>query len=171
MTITNSVFLLSDSGDEYRVILVKAPIEYLTEDVRSVLKLNHVEIREIAIERIHGDNVTNQKLLHQISNWIADCFAENPNMILFYQCDDMNPIPSRNPKGNNRNIPVQEYRSKLFSRLFDTYVNSHNISGIFNYPIRIDGVGYSYFIHLIAREEQNSIVELISKDVLDGFGK
>lgn len=81
MTITNSVFLLSDSGDEYRVILVKAPIEYLTKDVRSVLKLNHVEIREIAIERIHGDNVTNQKLLHQISNWIADCFAENPHMI------------------------------------------------------------------------------------------
>lgn len=171
MTITDSVIFNSNEGDEYRIMLVKAPTGYLSEDVRKTLTENSVDIREIIIERKKGGNVTNQKILHKISNWIADCFAENENMILFYQCDDMNPIPSRNKKSSYSKISVQEYRSRLFTRLFNTFIRTRQITGVFNYPIRIDGVGYSYFMHIIARESHKNIVKILNDDIFEGFGK
>lgn len=143
----------------------------MSEDVNASLAGLGIEIREIIVGRTKGDGTTSQKELHQISCWIADRFAENPNMILFYICDDMNPIPSRNSKSFYSHITVQEYRSKLFSRLFNSYISSHNISGVFNLPIRIDGEGCSYFIHIISRERHASVVDMISSDVLEGFGK
>lgn len=166
-----SITINSSFGDIYRIVLSPAPNGALSEEVNSMLSDKGIEIREIIIGRTQGSRTTSQKELHQISSWIADRFAENPNMILFYICDDMNPIPSRNTKSVYSKITVQEYRSKLFSRLFNTYILSHNISGVFNLPIRIDGEGYSYFIHIIARDKHASIVDTISNDVLEGFGK
>ncbi len=171
MNVTNSIILNLSSGDEYRIMLVDAPTEYLSEGIRNLIYENSVDIKEIIIERIHGGHVTNQRVLHQISNWLAECFIENPNMVLFYQCDDMNPIPSRNENSSHKRMPVQEYRSRLFSRLFNTYVSSHHIHDVINYPIRIDGEGYSYFMHIIARLQHTKVVECIGADVLEGFGK
>lgn len=89
----------------------------------------------------------------------------------YYSCDDMNPIPSRNTKGANKNLSVQEYRSRLFSYMFDTYMISHQVSGFSNTPIIINGEGYKQFMHLIARDSHQSIVDLIKADVLEGWGK
>lgn len=166
-----SVTIYSVYGDEYRVVLPPAPKDALSEQVNDYLSKHKIEIKEIIVGRTKGNRTTSQKELHQISSWIADRFAENPNMILFYICDDMNPIPSRNSKSVNSRISVQEYRSKLFSYLFNTYISSHNISGVFNYPIQIDGEGYSYYIHIIARRKHAEFVQLIGKDVIEGFGK
>lgn len=171
MNVTNSIILNSSSGDEYRIMLVDTPTEYLAEDIRNLIHENSVDIKEIIIERINGGNVINQRILHQISNWLAECFIENPHMMLFYQCDDMNPIPSRNENSSHKRMSVQEYRSRLFSRLFNTYVSSHHIQDVINYPIRIDGEGYSYFVHIIARLRHVNVVECIGEDVLKGFGK
>lgn len=170
MKVTDSIILKSDEGDGYRVMLVEAPVAYLSEEVQQAIANASIDLREIIIERIQGGNVTKQRILHQISNWLAGCFADNQNMVLFYLCDDMNPIPLRNEHGSHRTMSVQEYRSRLFSRLFNTYINSHNISGVFNNPIRIDGVGYSYFIHIIARERHSDIEKQIANDVMEGFG-
>lgn len=169
MTVTDSILLSTDSHDEYRIMLVNAPIGYLADGVQLYIERHSIDIREIIIERVQGGNVTNQRVLHQISNWLAGCFADNPQMILFYQCDDMNPIPSLNSTLSN--ISVQEYRSKLFSRLFNTYVRSRQVEGIYNFPIRIDGEGYSYFMHIIARESHKDIVSMLRDDILEGFGK
>lgn len=171
MKITDSIILNTTKGDEYRIMLVEPPLGYLSDAVQLQIKTSKVDIREIIIERIRGGNVTNQKVLHQISNWLAGAFAFSPNMILFYQCDDMNPIPSRNAKSSNNSISVQEYRSRLFTRLFNTYIKSHQMEGIYNYPIRIDGEGYSYFAHIIARNSQKNLVDSLRKDIFEGFGK
>jgi len=58
--------------------------------------------------------VTAQEILHAITGKIADLFASHDNLILYYSCDDMNPIPSRNTKSANKNLSVQEYRSRLY---------------------------------------------------------
>ena len=97
--------------------------------------------------------------------------AENENLVIYYSCDDMNPIPSRNMRGANKELSVQEYRSTLFSHIFDSYMYSHQVSGITNTPIIIKGEEYKQFMHLIARSKHQVIVDLIKDDVIDGWGK
>ena len=72
-------------------------------------------------------------------------------------------------------MPVNEYRSALFSHIFDTYMTSHQVSGVINTPIRIDnyenGIGYSLFFHFIARDIHSDIVELLKEDIKEVSGK
>ena len=88
---------------------------------------------------------------------------------------DMNPIPSRNENSDNRDLPVNEYRSRLFTHIFDTYMSSHQVTGVTNTPIRLDnyvgGMGYSIFIHLIARDCHNDVVELLKENIREVSGK
>lgn len=158
-------------GDEYRIMLFDVDLSLLGETVKESIFKSGIDISEVMIERIQGGESTAQEVLHTISGRIADLFAENSNMILYYSCDDMNPIPSRNTKGANKDMSVQEYRSTLFSHLFNSYMLSHQVSGITNTPIIIKGDGYTQYMHLIARESHRSIVELVKEDVIKGWGK
>lgn len=158
-------------GDEYRIMLIDADISVLADNVQEVICNNCVDISEIMIERVNGGESTAQEVLHAITGRVADLFAENENLILYYSCDDMNPIPSRNMKGANKELSVQEYRSTLFSHIFDTYMYSHQVSGISNTPIIIRGEGYAQFMHLIAREKHQNVVDIIKNDVILGWGK
>ena len=87
----------------------------------------------------------------------------------------MTPIPSRNSNSDNRNLPVNEYRSRLFTHIFDTYISSHQVSGVTNTPIRLDnyenGIGYSIFIHLIARVKHDALVEMLKEEIREVSGK
>ena len=68
-------------------------------------------------------------------------------------------------------LSVQEYRSTLFSHIFDTYMYSHQVFGITNTPVIIKGEGYTQFMHLIARDKHQYLVSLIKQDVIKGWGK
>ena len=168
---TYSFSISTRKGDEYRIKLLDVDISVLTKEVRDAIETNNFDISEIMIDRISGGESTAQEVLHAITGKIADLIAENENLILYYSYDDMNPIPSRNTKGANKNLSVQEYRSRLFSYMFDTYMVSHQVSGFSNTPIIISGEGYKQFMHLIARDSHQSIVDLIKADVLEGWGK
>jgi hypothetical protein len=159
------------NGDEYRVIFFDADISLLAENVQKVIAERGIDISEIMIDRVRGGESTAQEVLHTITGRVADLFAENDNLMIYYSCDDMNPIPSRNTKGANKKLSVQEYRSTLFSHIFDSYMCSHQVSGITNTPIIINGEGYTQFMHLIARAKHQAIVDLIKDDVIEGWGK
>lgn len=163
--------ITSTLGDEYRILFIPAEEQNLSPIVQHVLHEKNIDITELIIDRVSGENATPQNVLHTIVGRIADIFADHPNLIIFYSCDDCNPIPARNPSSPNRNMPVQEYRSRLFNRLFDTYMASHHVSGISNTPIRINGQGYSLFMHLISREEHQCVVELVKDDIRQGYSK
>lgn len=72
-------------------------------------------------------------------------------------------------------MPVNEYRSKLFTHIFDSYMINHQVSGVINTPIQLDnyedGVGYSLFFHFIAREIHSDIVEMLKDDIKEVSGK
>ena len=72
-------------------------------------------------------------------------------------------------------MPVNEYRSRLFTHIFDTYMTSHQVSGVVNTPIQLDnynnGIGYSLFFHLIARDIHSDIVEMLEDDIREVSGK
>lgn len=158
-------------GDEYRIMLFDVDLSLLGEKVKESIIKSGIDISEIMIDRIQGGESTAQDVLHTITGRIADLFAENDDMILYYSCDDMNPIPSRNTKGANKDLSVQEYRSHLFSHIFKSYMLSHQVSGITNTPIVIKGEGYTQYMHLIARDKHRSIVELVKDDIMEGWGK
>ena len=52
---------------------------------------------------------------------------------------------------------------------------SHQVSGVTNTPIRLDnyenGVGYSIFIHLIARDKHIDIVDMLKGEIREVSGK
>ena len=83
----------------------------------------------------------------------------------------MNSIPNRNTKGKNKDLSPQEYRSRLFSKLFEGYKKSHQVVGISDYPIIIEGEGYKKFIHLIARASHKKHVLNMSNYINAVWGK
>ena len=72
-------------------------------------------------------------------------------------------------------MPVNAYRSRLFTHIFDSYMSSHQVTGVTNTPIRldnyVDGVGYSLFFHFIARDIHSDIVEMLKADIKEVSGK
>ena len=152
-------------------MLFDADISLLANSVQKIITEQCFDISEIMIVRENGGNSTKPEILHTITGKIADLFAENEKLILYYSCDDMNPIPSRNMRSTNKGLSVQEYRSTLFSHIFDSYMDSHQVSGITNTPVIINGDGDTQFMHLIARDKHQSIVDLIKADVIEGWGK
>ena len=161
--------------NEYRILMAPVNTEVLPEHIRKVLAERQIDISELMIERISGESSTGQDILHDITGWVAELFASNPNLIVYYSCDDMTPIPSRNKKSENKDMPVNEYRSRLFTHIFDTYMTSHQVSGVVNTPIQLDnynnGIGYSLFFHLIARDIHSDIVEMLEDDIREVSGK
>ena len=54
-------------------------------------------------------------------------------------------------------------------------MTSHQVSGVVNTPIQLDnynnGIGYSLFFHLIARDIHSDIVEMLEDDIREVSGK
>ena len=155
----------TQEGDEYIIAVADADITPLSEDIKQMLLEHHLQIGEIIIDRKKGDHCTGRKVLHKIAN------EENQDLILYYFCDDTNPIPNLNTKGQHKDLSSQEYRSRLFSKLFEGYKKSHQVTGINDYPIIIDGEGYKDFVHLIARSSHKGFVLAVRNDIKTGWGK
>lgn len=168
-------YSIVQKGNEYRILLTPVNIEVLPERILKFLTSRKIDISELIIERISGESTTGQDILHDITGWVAELFASNPDLIIYYSCDDMTPIPSRNKNSENKDMPVNEYRSKLFTHIFDSYMASHQVSGVINTPIRLDnyenGMGYSLFFHFIAREIHSDIVEMLKEDIKEVSGE
>lgn len=162
-------------GSEYRILLSPIKLNILSDTLSQHLVDLHIDVSELIIDRISGDNTTEQDVLHDITGWVANIFADNPNLIIYYSCDDMMPIPSRNANSENSELPVNEYRSRLFTHIFNTYMSSHQVSGVTNTPIRLDnyenGYGYSIFMHIIARNKHAGVVDMLKNEIIDVSGK
>jgi hypothetical protein len=170
-----SSYSIFHKGSEYRILLSPVRLDVLSDKISSVVLEKNIDVSELIIERISGDDTTEQEVLHDITGWVADMFANNPNLIIYYSCDDMMPIPSRNANSDNSYLPVNEYRSRLFSHIFESYMASHQVTGVANTPIRLDnyedGIGYSIFMHLIARDQHAEVVKILKDNILEISGK
>ena len=94
---------------------------------------------------------------------------QHPNAILYYQCDDMDDVPM-NSRKKISGISVQKYRSMLFSLMFDKQARYVPLDMV-NVPIFFDFMGHETYIHIIARESHLSLINLIKRDIKEGFEK
>jgi len=163
----NEVYTIrSEEGDEYKLQFTTDRSGIVANVLLDKIENHGLFIVEIGLGRTKGVNVTNHRVLAQIEQCIADVLLGNPNFMLVFFCDFISLLPSM-----NKNMSVQEYRSRLFSRMFERYVAQHHITDIFNRVTIVEGVAENYYFHIIARKRHLVYADMISAGIQKDFGK
>lgn len=161
-----SEFVSSSNGDVYQISLSSENDGLLSEYVSQVLAHDGIVILNVELSRVQGINPTSGAVLAKIEEVIANVFLSHPNVMICYYCDFLSQIPSM-----RQDLTVQEYRSVLFSHMFDRYVTSHHIEHVSQAIATIEGSVENYYVHIIARNEHLHYVNLIIEHVQRDYGK
>lgn len=159
------VNITSPVGDEYRVRLSSSNNRFLSEKVIQEID-GCINILAIELERAKGQMPTGHAVLSQIEKVVADVFLRHSDAVICFICDFLSPIPATKKK-----IPPQQYRSLLFTKMFEYYVSHHSVGNVVQSVLTISGIDEDYYIHIIARSEHMKYVHLISEDIRTGYSK
>ena len=102
--------IYSESGDEYKLQFTTERINIIAEHILNRMRQDGIDVVEIGLGRVKGNNVTSHRVLKQIEECIADFLARTPNAVLSYMCDFINLVPS-----NKQNITVHEKYAKMIA--------------------------------------------------------
>ena len=163
---TEAYTFISETGDEYKLQFTTERSGIIAGDIMDCLGSEGIEVAEIGLGRVMGGNVTDTKMLSQIAECIADFMQRHQNVVLSFFCDFINFLPA-----TKKNIPVQEYRSRLFSLMFDRYVKQHHLNGFSNKVVVIEGVAEPYYFHIISRSEHSKYADMIAEGHHKDFDK
>ena len=155
--------LSTKEGDVYHITLSEDTVLFSEATIQL---LGNLKVIGIDLRRLVGHAPTGHEMLAAIERIIADFFLSHDDVMIFYYCDFINPIPH-----TSKNISPQEYRSNLFKRMFERYVSQHDVDGIHLSVITAKGIGETYFFHLIYRDEHASLAPMISQDIKEGYSK
>lgn len=111
---------------------------------------------DVTLNRQSGNGYVGYRMLFAISDTLARFMNENEDMILCFYCD-----PVVDVKRHHEDMLPQEYRSRLFSRMFDKYVKSHNLSDYINLCIATEdptNPRNKQFAHFICRKHHEHTV-------------
>lgn len=158
--------ICSETGDEYKLEFTSERIAAISEETLDKLRLQGIEVVDIGLGRSKGINVTSHKVLHQIEECIADMLLSHPNVIISFFCDFISLVPRM-----KRKMPVQEYRSILFTRMFERYVSHKHLDGICNRVVTVEGSAENYYFHIIARQEHLKYADIIAQEYQTDYGK
>jgi hypothetical protein len=158
--------LRSESGDEYKLQFTTDRSGIIADNLLDQLNAQGIEVVEIGLARVKGENITGHKVLHQIEECIADLMQRMPNVILSYFCDFIHLVPS-----HKKNMTVQEYRSRMFSAMFKRYVTQQQLFDVFDDEIKINGVTEPFFFHVIYHKNHQHFAEMIAEGHIKDFGK
>ena len=151
--------LRSEQGDEYKLQFTTDRSGIIADDILDLLNAQGIEVVEIGLARVKGQNITGHKVLNQIVECIAELMQRIPNVILSYFCDFIHLVPSQ-----KKNMSVQEYRSRIFSAMFKRYVSQQQQLDLCDDEIRINGVTEPFFFHIIYHRKHQHYAEMHAKD-------
>lgn len=136
--------------------------EYLASFIKFTANgINYgIPIIDISIVLVNGEIEYNSfKTFSKFANIIND-YLEQHNVILYYYCDTA-PIKMRMTR--KENLSPQEFRSKLFSLIFE----QRNLSNYILREIRINDSERGYdFTCLISHQNNTDKIQLIENDLL-----
>lgn len=161
-----SASLVSGNTDEYRIGFETIESGFLSDEIFNCLKEEGIEIVEVLLERVKGVDSTNIAVLSEMTNIIHRLFEGNENVILYFFCDDLNEIPS-----TNKSIEPQEYRSRLFSAMFERFAMKHQILDVHNVSICIDAIGRTEYLHFIVRNHHQKYIDYIQQNIEETYSK
>lgn len=116
---------------------------------------------DVTLVRKAGTGYVGYKVLFAISDALAKFMDENEDAVLCFYCD-----ASTDVRRNHGEMLPQEYRSKLFSRMFEIYVKSHNKSGFINHRVEMEDPNNPenrQYAHFICRKEHEQAVATIGQ--------
>lgn len=129
--------------------------------------IGETELMGVELLRIAGNKTIGHDALQAIEEFIAGVFDRNDNLMIFYFCDFINPIP----KTSKNKMSPQEYRSRLFEKMFERYVHLHNMNDVHLSVITVDGIDETYYFHLIYRGIHEKFASIINSDIKEGYSK
>ena len=163
----NEVYIIhSETGDEYKLQFTTERSGVISNEILDQLSLHGIEVVEIGLGRSKGNNVTSPKILAQIEECIAKMLLSHPNVIISFFCDFISFVPKM-----KRKISVQQYRSQLFTRMFEHYIAHHQINDVCNRVVKIEGIAEDYYFHIIARQDHLKYVDIIAMGHQEDYGK
>lgn len=162
-------FIESAEGDIYSICLSSEDGGLIADDVRQELEQQGVLVVDIELNRIQGTKPTTTAILRKTAEVIADFFLSHRNIIICYYCDFLSQLPYVSK--TKKDMPVQAYRHRLFSHLFDRYVSQRHIDSINMAVLTIEGSAETYYVHVISRSEHLSFISYINDGIQRDFGK
>lgn len=162
-----SKYIRSNKGDELQVSLIPLRDQFLSQEAHERLSRDGVDVLMVELDRVKGIAPVGHLVLSNIEQVVADAFVHKRNTVICFICDFLSPIPS-----SKKQIPCQQYRSILFTRMFERYISKHeSVMDMTQTVVAIEGTCETYYVHLIARKEQMHYVQLLSEDIKTGFSK
>ena len=153
----------TQEGDIYHITLSDDTVLFSKE---MLCQLKEIRLVGIDLRRLRGSLTTGHDTLAAIEKVIADYFLEHEDVMIFYYCDFINPIPH-----TKKNLPPQQYRSDLFRLMFERYVRQKEINGVHLSVITVSGIEETFYFHLIYRDRHAMYAPLIGQDIEAGYSK
>lgn len=131
-------------------------------DANAVMAITHDPIAltlmfyDVTLRRESGESYVGYKMLSTISDTLARFMKDNKDMVLCFYCD-----ATLDVRRHHNNMLPQEYRSRLFSKMFDIYVQSHHLTDLVNLCIKTEdptNPTNTQFAHFICREQHEQVV-------------
>lgn len=151
----------NEKGDQLRVALSYYDAENVSIFTDDPLTLS-LTFYDVTLMRMAGNHRLDYKTLNAVSGILARFLDDNPEAILCFYCDDMTDV-----ERNDINITPQEFRSRLFSRMFERYTKTHDVTIYVNHRIKIVSDNKPRFAHFICRREYLASVELIGSILMN----
>lgn len=132
-------------------------VSIITTDPRSLSLIFY----DVTLIRKSGDGYIGRKMLNAITFTLARFMEENQDAVLCFYCDADTDV-LRNHSG----MYPQEYRSRLFSRMFESYIKTHPHINLMNRCVAIDdqfNPANRRFAHFICRSEHEKAVDSIGQ--------
>lgn len=111
---------------------------------------------DVTLVRKAGDNYVGYKMLFAVSDILAKFLDENEDAVLCFYCDADTDV-----RRNHGDLLPQEYRSRLFSRMFEMYVKTHKMTGFINHRVEMEdpkNPDKRQYAHFICRKEYERAV-------------
>lgn len=147
--------IMNSGGDHIMVALSYYDYETISIFSDDALTLTLV-FYDVTMIRKSGDGYVGYKVLFAISDILAKFMEENEDAVLCFYCD-----ASTDVRRNHGDMLPQEYRSNLFSRMFELYSRSHKLSRFINHRVEIenpDNPEDRQYAHFICRREHKDAV-------------
>lgn len=155
---------ISTSSGEYYIKLRTVVPEQIV-CVENITQFDSCIIYEVLLHCERRCVQVDMEAMNKIGSNLLQILDVNPNIILYVFCDfDANTIRINK---NNKDISPQEYRSRLFSNLFDRTTRRGNRHNFQNKVHVISDGNDDYYLHLIYPEHLAAQAQLLKKSVDD----
>lgn len=152
MALNQVIPLTTKEGHQYLIEF------FIANELILLPKSLNIKIANVAITLVSGLGINNASTLFEISGIIKEYLNQN-DVVLYCYCDRKE--ISRGVK--KMSMSPQEYRSLLYSRMFDRKSDE----GFINKPIIIaDEVYGDHYIHLISTKPNEEEIFAIEKELL-----